>query len=276
MPDSKPILDAAITSYYNRGREAARLGEGKNQLKRLRTQELLARFLPPPPAVVHDVGGGAGVYALWLAERGYTVNLLDAVPLHIDQAKEASARQRRAPLGSITLGDARALPFTDASADAVLLFGPLYHLTEQTDRLLALQEAHRVLKPGGIVFAVSINRFASAFDAFYEGYLYDSEFRPVVERALADGQHRSPEGKSFFTNAFFHRPEELRDEIDAAGFTTEALVSVEGMAWTLGNFEAAWSDPEVRAWVMKITRELESEPTLLGVSSHVLAVGRKA
>ena len=276
MPDSKPTLDAAITSYYNRGREAARLGEGKNQLERLRTQELLTRFLPPAPAVVHDVGGGAGVYALWLAERGYTVNLLDAVPLHIDQAKEASARQPQAPLESVTLGDARALPFADESAAAVLLFGPLYHLTEQQDRLIALGEAHRVLDPGGVVLAVSINRFASAFDALYEGYLHDPDFRTVVSRTLIDGQHRSPEGKSFFTNAFFHRPEELRHEIDVAGFTTKAMVSVEGMAWTLGDFEAAWSDPETREWVMKITRELESELTLLGVSSHVLAVGRKA
>lgn len=276
MSDVDHKLVAEITRYYNRGREETRLSRGKNQLERLRTQELLTRFLPPSPAVIHDVGGGAGVYALWLAERGYTVHLLDAVPLHVKQAQEASAQQPRALLGSVTLGDARTLPFAGSSAEAVLLLGPLYHLTESKDRLIALTEAHRVLKPGGIVLAASINRFASAFDALFEGYWKDPDIRTVVSRTLSDGQHSSPPGKSFFTDAFFHRPEELRGEVEVAGFTVDALVGVEGVAWTLSDFEAAWADPEARAWVLEVTRQTEAEPTLLGVSSHVLAVGRKA
>lgn len=276
MSDTHDAFDPAITEYYNRGKETARLHEGRSQLERLRTQELLLRFLPPAPAIVHDVGGGAGVYALWLAQHGYTVNLLDATPLHVEQAQNASALQPDAPIKTVTLGDARALPFEDASADAVLLFGPLYHLTEHGDRLAALREAHRTLKSGGVVLAASINRFASAFDALFGGYLHDPDFRPVVDRALADGQHRSPDGKRFFTTAYFHRPDELRDEVSAAGFIPEALVGIEGMAWALGDFEAAWADPEAREWVLKITRQLESEPTLLGMSSHLMAVGRKA
>ena len=276
MSDPHPTFDPDIAGYYNRGKEAARLHEGVGRLERFRTQELLLRFLPPAPATVHDVGGGAGVYALWLARRGYAVNLLDAMPLHVEQARDASAKQPDAPLATLTVGDARALPFGDESADAVLLFGPLYHLTEQGDRLRALREAHRTLKPGGVVLAVSINRYASAFDALSEGFLHDPDFRTVVDRALADGQHRPPDGKPFFTTAYFHRPDELRSEVEAAGFVLEALVAVEGVAWTLTDFEAAWAEPEMRAWVLKVTRQLEGEPSLLGASSHVLAVGRKA
>lgn len=70
MSDVDYKLVAEITRYYNRGREETRLSKGKNQLERLRTEELLTRFLPPSPAVTHDVGGGAGIYALWLAARG--------------------------------------------------------------------------------------------------------------------------------------------------------------------------------------------------------------
>ena len=108
---------------YLLGRESSRLLRGHNQLERVRVQELLERFLPPVPAVVCDIGGGPGLHALWLAKRGYTVHLLDATALHVEQAQAASGQQ--APLASTVLGDARALPYAPESADAALLFGPL-------------------------------------------------------------------------------------------------------------------------------------------------------
>src|SRR5436190_432260 len=93
-------------------------------------QELLERYLPPAPAVILDVGGGPGVYAYWLARRGYTVHLIDAVPLHVEEARLASSQQPDQPLASSAVGDARQLDWLDESVDAVLLLGPLYHLTE--------------------------------------------------------------------------------------------------------------------------------------------------
>ena len=54
--------------------------------------ELLDRLLPAPPAHVLDVGGGPGTYAAPLARRGYQVHLVDPVPLHVDQAREAAGR----------------------------------------------------------------------------------------------------------------------------------------------------------------------------------------
>jgi ubiquinone/menaquinone biosynthesis C-methylase UbiE len=114
---------------------------GAGRLEYLRTRELLARYLPPAPATVLDVGGGAGVYALPLAREGYSVHLIDAVPLHVEQAREASALQQDSPLASAQVGDARRLVWDDNSVDAVLLLGPLYHLTSRDDRLRALKEA---------------------------------------------------------------------------------------------------------------------------------------
>jgi len=53
------------------------------------------------------------------------------------------------PLASAEVGDARHLPHGDATADAVLLLAPLYHLVEREDRLACLREIQRVLRPGG-------------------------------------------------------------------------------------------------------------------------------
>ncbi|WP_415790165.1 class I SAM-dependent methyltransferase [Deinococcus saxicola] len=200
---------------YTKGGEAARLASGHNQLEHLRVQELLLRFLPPAPARVIDVGGGPGVHALWLARHGYVLDLLDVVPLHVEQARTASQLQAETPLGSAAVGDARALPFETGSTDAVLLFGPLYHLIERKDRLKALSEARRVLKEGGVVLAMSVNRFASTFDGLFGGLYADPEFMAMADQDLANGQHRPPLGKPYFTTTFFHHPLALRRLDDA-------------------------------------------------------------
>jgi SAM-dependent methyltransferase len=267
-------LPPEVLAYYGAGLERDRLAQGVFKLERARTEEILQRFLPPPPASVLDVGGGSGVYAFGLAERGYAVGLVDPVPLHVEQARAAEAGGG-ARLAEILEGDARALPHRDGSQDAILLLGPLYHLTEREERLLALREARRVLRPGGRLIAAAISRFASLLGGVFEGLGADEAFAAIVEGDLRDGQHRNPTGKvEYFTTAFFHHPEELRAEVAAAGFEVEAVLGIEGPFWTLQGFEAAWADPVRRRSLLDAARAVESEPSLLGASAHLMAVGR--
>jgi ubiquinone/menaquinone biosynthesis C-methylase UbiE len=187
-----------------------------------RTKELLRRFLPPPPATVLDIGGGPGTYAVWLADLGHRVRLIDAVPLHMEQAAEAVERARH-PF-TVEVGDARRLEQPDSSVDAVLLFGPLYHLTERTERIQALTEARRVMRTDGTVLAAAISRFASLFDGLASG-LGDPTFDAIVERDVREGQHRNPTDRiEWFTTAYFHHPDELPKEIDVAGLAFVALL----------------------------------------------------
>lgn len=159
MTADHPRLDRDIAEHYTARAERDRLGRGAGRLEFLRTRELLARHLPPPPADILDVGGGAGIYALPLAADGHAVTLLDPVALHVEQARAASAAQPLAPLVAVEPGDARRLTQPDASADAVLLLGPLYHhLVAREDRLAALSEARRVVRPGSLVAAAEISR----------------------------------------------------------------------------------------------------------------------
>jgi SAM-dependent methyltransferase len=263
-----------IAAYYERGNEQGRLGDW-GRLELLRTRELLQRFLPAPPATVLDVGGAAGAYALPLAAEGYEVHLVDPIALHVEQALAASAAQREAPLASAVVGDARELPFADASADIVLMLGPLYHLTEATDRTRALREARRALRPGGVLAAAAIMRFASTLDGIAQGFMLEPGFEEIVERDLADGQHRNPDGHpGWFTTAYFHRPDELEREVAAAGFEVRALVAVEGAVGAAAAKYApdAWiDDPARREVLLRAIRRVEAEPSLLGASPHVMA-----
>jgi ubiquinone/menaquinone biosynthesis C-methylase UbiE len=269
-------LPAEILAYYAAGVERQRLQQGPFKLERARTEEILLRHLPAPPAEVLDVGGGAGAYAMWLAAAGHKVRLVDPVPLHVDQARKESEARTEGRLLETLLGDARQLPHTDGSQDAVLLLGPLYHLTDRADRLKALSEARRVLRPGGWLFAAGISRFASLFAGLFEGHLQDAAFASIVNRDLDDGQHRNPTGElEYFTTAFFHHPDELRAEVLEAGFALKGILGIEGPGWLLSDFDARWSDAAMRDLILTSARAVEAEPTLLGLSPHLMAVARR-
>ena len=271
---SEPIPREA-QAYYDKGREAERLFGGHGVIELARTQEIMLRYLAPPPGTVLDVGGGSGVYACWLASLGYRVHLIDAMALHVEQAEVASAQQPRAPLASCRLGDARRLEDPNAEAEAVLLRGPLYHLTERAERVQALREAARVLKPGGLLVAAAVGRFASLLDGVTDDLLSDPDYAAIVARDLRDGQHRNPTERNYFTTAYFHLPRELEDEVREAGFERVELLGVEGPGWMLADLQARWADPVRRQQILDAARAIEREPTLMGLHAHILAVGRK-
>jgi ubiquinone/menaquinone biosynthesis C-methylase UbiE len=277
MAEQPPAgFDPAIAAYYDRAPEESRLEHGAFRLEEARTRELIERHAPPPPATVLDVGGAAGAYALWLAERGYAVHLIDPVPRLVEEARRRNARASHA-LTSCRVGDARALAFGDGAAALVLMLGPLYHLVEAADRHAALSEAARVLRPGGVLIAAGISRWASALDGLARDLLGDPRFASIVEQDVRNGEHRNPtERLDYFTTAYFHRPEDLRAEVQRAGLTVAGLYGVEGPGWILPDLADRWADPDRRAAILHVARLLESQPSVLGCSAHLLVAGCKA
>jgi SAM-dependent methyltransferase len=268
-------LDPAIAAYYDQAPEESRLEHGAFRLEEARTRELLRRFMPPPPALVLDVGGAAGAYALWLAEAGYEVHLIDRAPRLVAEARRRSGLAAR-PLRSCRVGDARALDMPAGVADVVLLLGPLYHLTEASDRALALRESARVLRPGGWLFAAGISRWASALDGLARELLTDPAFAGIVEQDLRTGQHRNPTQRvDYFTTAYFHHPDELAAEVRNAGLELAGVFGIEGPGWILPDIVERMTDTARRELLLDVARRLETVPQLLGASAHLLAVARR-
>jgi SAM-dependent methyltransferase len=269
------VIDPAIESHYGTGYERSRLFPGgRPSLEFVRSMELLDRLLPPPPAQLLDVGGGPGTYAASLARRGYRVHLVDPMPLHVEQARDAAGNDPAAAFSAV-VGDARELSEPAQSQDAVLLFGPLYHLTDAAHRRQALAEARRVLRPGGRLLAMAVCRFASLLDGLYEGWLDDPAFRPIVDQDLVDGQHRNPDpvGRpEFFTTAYFHTTDGLMEEIKQADFSGTAVYGVEGPGWPL---RQEWADPQRREQILFAARSVETESSLIGFSHHLIAAATR-
>lgn len=263
VPLSEDDEDAMLRHYREQD-EGARLSRsGHGRLELLRTRELLTRFLPAPPCRVLDVGGGTGVHASWLADHGYEVHLVDPVSHHLETAAKCGTF-------SVAQGDARHLEEPAGSADGVLLLGPLYHLVTEADRLLALREAFRVLRPDGVLFAAAISRYMALLDWASTGELTE-DIAARLQAVIATGRHDPSLG---FTPAFFHRPEELAGELAIAGFRTVRVLGVEGPAWTAVDAAGPERAPAYLAAAVLCARLTEEDPALLPCSAHLLAIGR--
>lgn len=269
-------LDRDIAAHYATFDEQRRLqADARGQVEFVRTITIVDRTLPAPPARILDVGGGPGRYAAALAAQGYQVTLIDPVEKHIEQARRVSDEMAEGFVAQ--RGDARKLDAPDGSVDAVLLLGPLYHLNHE-DRALSLSEAMRVLRPGGVLVAAAISQFASLLDGLREGWLADEDFAAVVGGDLQTGQHTNPDpvGRpEWFTTAWFHHPDTLRKEIADAGFAVETILAVEGPLALLVDLDERWSNKDARDWLLSAAETIEREPTLLGVSPHLLVVAYK-
>ncbi|MEX2626160.1 MAG: class I SAM-dependent methyltransferase [Ilumatobacteraceae bacterium] len=251
--------DPLVRFYTKEYDEAQRLVISPHGRLELRTRQILRRKLPPAPATILDVGGGPGVHATWLVEQGYAVKLVDVIERHIEEARDDGLHAE--------LGDAVDLDDPDDEFNAVLVLGPLYHLPKAVDRATALAEAKRVVKPGGPVVVAAISRFAGLLDLGTNGP-WDDETADKLEPVLSTGEHDPSLG---FTQAYFHRPDELRTEMEAAGFVDVEVLAVEG---PLGHAVDHAPDPgEAIARAVEVVSLTEDEPALLAASPHLIAVG---
>ncbi|QNE19599.1 methyltransferase domain-containing protein [Kribbella qitaiheensis] len=262
------------THYTTRHDEASRLGSTlKGQLELARVRDLLERYLPEPPATVGDIGGGPGVHASWLKEKGYDVELLDPVQRHVEQAAAAGI--------DAIQGDARRLPWDNEHFDAVLLAGPMYHLPEAADRRLALREAVRVIKPGGFIAVIAINRAANLIGSMLANKLQQRE--KIVREILDSGF--SPDNERM-AETTYHTVTQLRTELTNAGLRAVTVHGLTGPGGWLtltidAHFKdqplpATMSDPDPLQTALACTRIADNHPELVAVSSLFFAVGQRA
>jgi len=237
------------------------------------TLRALDAYLPPSPAAILDIGGGPGRYAIELTRRGYEVTLLDLSQGNLSFAEEKAAEQS-IRLAHVVQGDATELPSLPiAEYDAVLLMGPLYHLLSLADRRQAVDEARKVLRPNGAIFAAFVTRFAVIRDLVINNpqWIIDNPLR--LEQTLQTGVHPTGPDKRH-PDFYFAHPDEIRPLMESAGFETKNLIGCEGVA---AGHEETINQVEGELWQkwVALNYQLGQEPTLHSAADHLLYIGRK-
>ena len=279
-------IDTTVLAGYNAGIERDRLRTGIGLIEFERTKEILVEKLPKPPAVIYDIGGAYGEYSWWLSSLGYEVHLFDLSETNIKMSEELAVEYPNVSLKSAMICDARSIPRPDKSADAVLLMGPLYSITEYEERILAIKESHRLLKDDGILFSAALTPYSvlvSRLAVYHENdtkkrkELDDPAVISIIERALVDGCYINPERKiaNGLGSSHLHTAKALREELSCGGFDTLSVHGVMGGAWLAPNLNELLENEETRKVLMKTVRMLDTHEEIIGLSGHLLAVSQK-
>ncbi len=232
------------------------------------TKRYLDMYIPDNKLTIFDIGGGPGRYALYLAEKGHKVSLLDLSKRNIEVAKAESTKSG-VRLEAYIHGNALKLKEYKQEYDVILLMGPLYHLTEESDRQKVVKEAVRLLKPGGILVASFISKYAPIQDQLK--YLCDIESVDEVMSYLDCGVSSGDQG---FTSAYFTDHQEAKDLMASYGLKKLVFAGVENILGAKEQEINALGEAEYQKW-LEICWRLSQDPNLYGTSEHYLYIGRK-
>lgn len=267
------LISSSIERFYNKASEENRLSKGMGVFEFERIKYLINLHLKDA-SIVLDVGGGTGKYSEWLAKLKHQVYLVEPIDKHLHIALERSKRLKKK--FKVIKGEARKLDFPNGFADVVILHGPLYHLQKETDRILVITEAKRVLKKGGVILGFGINSTASTLVGLLNGMIYKPAFFEMCKTELLSGVHNPPDDFPWLlAEAFYHTPSKLKNEFITCNLKVENMYAVEGIIWLDHNFFTHIIDEQRKKVLKDLLAITENEESLLSFSPHIMIVVTK-
>ncbi len=268
------LISEKINNFYDQPSEDDRLKQGLGPLEFERNKVLIGRFLSESKNIIVDIGGGTGKYAEWLAKKGHQVSMIDPVQKHINLARKRSNKLNNK--FKVIFGEARNLDIPDNYADMVIMHGPLYHLQKKEERQKAILEAKRITKKYGIILGFAINYTASTLVGLLQGSIHEKEIFEMCYAELRTGEHNAPESiPGILTEAYYHRPDELKSEFEQSELTLIEMFAVEGIIWLDKNYFSSRADKKKYNNLLDICKITEKDMNLMAFSPHMMIAVRK-
>ncbi len=256
--------------YYNKFNEEKRLDSRHGQVEFITSMKYIHKYLkgmeqdkPRAEIKLLDVGAATGRYSVPLAEEGYDVTAVELVKHNLARLK-AKGSSVKAYQGNAT----KLKRFEDNSFDAVLVFGPMYHLHEREDKIKALSEAKRVVRPGGFIFVAYImNEYSVITYAIKEKHIKEG-----VRNGMLDEEfHCTKTANELYS---FVRTEDIEELNNEVGLERVQVVAADGAANYIRPFLNALDEEEFAYYIEYHLKTCE-RADLLGASGHLVDILRK-
>lgn len=264
-----------IRAYYASFDEWGRLDTPEGARELTHALEILTDKLAPGARVL-DLGGGPGRYAIELAKRGHRVVLADLSPELLEVARRRVAEADLPGVESFDVVNAPDLGrYADESFDAVIAFGPFYHLVADAERQRTAAEIRRVLVRHGQAFIAFIPRLSGLIALIDRAATKPAQVPDAVLRTAADTGAFSNPTTSGFQEGYYPLPSEIEQLFVASGFQFEDMLSLKSIANDLAH-QVARLEPTVRAEIERLARALCRRPEIIATCGHALLVARKS
>lgn len=250
-----------IEKYYNKFHEEHRLTTRHGQVEFRTTMHYIEEALRLTKGKkIADIGAGTGRYSVELCHRGCDVTAVELVPhnLEILRSKHENIKTWK--------GDARNLAFLDdGTFDLTLLFGPLYHLHGDEEKLKALNEAKRITKKGGIIMLAYVMNEYSVISYCFKEHKWSEV---AAKGGLSPDFHTICDQDELYD---YTRLEDINRLKDAAGLERIKIISADGPADYMRRELNEMSEEEFQAFCAFQLANCE-RPELLGAGSHCVDI----
>lgn len=265
-----------IINYYNQFDEWGRLD--REPIEFQVNWHYIKKYMPETGYIL-DNGAGPGKYSMELAKEGHKITLTDITPRLVQIAKDkAEELDLERQFEGFYTADARELDMIeDEQFDSSLMLGPMYHLQEENDRIKAVKELNRVTKQGGLVFVAFTPRIRHILTSLLapDNWKPNDNMDTILQFSQSGSFNHKDEGR--FTGAYYFNIEDIRPFMEANGFETLELIGSNPGAILNNDHWAYWRDKgeqEVNK-IIELIKEKATDPYILGISSHLLYIGRK-
>lgn len=253
-----------LIKYYNKFNEDKRLTRRHGIIEYRTTIKYINKYLNTMtnPKII-DIGAGTGAYSIPLANEGYDVTAVELIKHNLMTLKNKSNKVKTYLGNAIDLSK-----FKDNTFDIVLLFGPMYHLISNEDKLKTLSEAKRILKNNGLIF---ISYYMNEYAIITHGFIENTIKEDIKNNLIDNTFHITPKEDDLYSMV---RLEDINYYKDTLNLKRVKILSQDGPTDYLRSTINKMDDETFELYY-KYHLSICERKELLGSSSHVLDILKK-
>lgn len=250
-----------LEKYYNKFNEDHRLTTRHGIVEFTTSMKYIHDFIPDGEKLkILDVGAGTGRYSIALSREGHNVTAVELVERNLKVLESKHEHVNCWP------GNAMDLSFLeDDTFDITLLFGPMYHLMSEEEKLKAFLEARRVTKNGGHIFvAYVMNDYSVITYCFKQNKIKEC----IEKKSLTEDFHQIVTPDDLYS---YLRLEDIDALNKKAGLKRVKIIAADGAADYMRRELNALDEESFNYFIQYHLANCE-RPELLGASSHVVDI----